>query len=104
MNGIIRQTYNQKLRRLSWFSKKINPLLFVPQQEVYLVERFGAYSRQKGGGPLFKIPLIETISGVQGKFFYHGGLIYNFYFSFERNCYSHRSTKGYHERQCCCRS
>merc|ERR1719204_1357623 len=50
MNGLIRQSYNQKLRRLSWFSKKINPLLFVPQQE---------------GGPLFKIPLIETVSGVQ---------------------------------------
>jgi len=65
MNGLIRQSYNQKLRRLSWFSKKINPLLFVPQQEVYLIERFGAYSRQKGGGPLFKIPLIETVSGVQ---------------------------------------
>lgn len=69
MNGIIRQTYNHtKLRRLSWFSKKINPLLFVPQQEVYLIERFGAYSRQKGGGPLFKIPIIETVSGVQGEF------------------------------------
>ena len=69
MNGLIRQSYNQKLRRLSWFSKKINPLLFVPQQEVYLIERFGAYSRQKGGGPLFKIPLIETVSGVQGEKF-----------------------------------
>lgn len=43
----------------------VYPMLMVPQQECYLVERFGAYSRSMHGGPMFKIPFVERVSGVQ---------------------------------------
>ena len=53
-------------------------LFFICQhviKEVYLIERFGRYSRQKGGGPLFKWPIIESVSGVQGELFWGGRVI-----------------------------
>jgi len=51
--------------RVGLWKRTISPLLFVPQQECYLIERFGAYSRSVSGGPLFKIPFIESLSGIQ---------------------------------------
>ena len=58
------------MHRLSWFSSNLNPILFVPQQEVYLIERFGRFNREKGGGPLFKFPIVERVAGRQGLSFY----------------------------------
>lgn len=52
-------------KSLGWISRVLGPLNFVPQQEVYIVERFGKYSRSNEGGPMFKIPFIERISYVQ---------------------------------------
>ena len=55
-----------RIRNLSWFSRSASPILLVPQQKVYLIERFGRYDRQVHGGPLFKWPLLEHVAGVQG--------------------------------------
>lgn len=46
-------------------SRKVFPINFVPQQEVFIIERFGKFSRQKEGGVMFKIPLLEEIAYVQ---------------------------------------
>jgi regulator of protease activity HflC (stomatin/prohibitin superfamily) len=60
-----RLIHGHRMRHLSWFSKSASPILFVPQQEVYLIERFGRYDRQVPGGPLFKWPFLERVAGVQ---------------------------------------
>ena len=58
------RTYIQR-RSIGWLRGSVYPMLMVPQQECYLVERLGAYSRSMSGGPMFKIPFLERVSGVQ---------------------------------------
>lgn len=63
---IINGTRHNANKSLNYISRNINFVNFVPQQEVYIVERFGRYDRQKGGGLMFKWPFIESVSYVQG--------------------------------------
>ncbi|CAG5107978.1 Oidioi.mRNA.OKI2018_I69.chr1.g3579.t1.cds [Oikopleura dioica] len=41
-------------KTLSWFSRVAFPVNFVPQQEIYVIERFGKFARSSPGGPMFK--------------------------------------------------
>ena len=52
-------------KTLSWFSRVALPVNFVPQQEIYVIERFGKYARSAPGGPMFKVPVIERVAYVQ---------------------------------------
>ena len=53
-------------KSLNVISRILSPINFVPQQEVYVIERFGKYDRSREGGVMFKLPIIEQISYVQG--------------------------------------
>jgi len=52
-------------KSLGMLSRKVFPINFVPQQEVFIIERFGKFSRQKEGGVMWKIPFLEEIAYVQ---------------------------------------
>jgi len=52
-------------KTLGYFKRSISPCAFVPQQECYVIERFGKFSRLCEGGIMWKIPLIDSISYVQ---------------------------------------
>jgi len=56
---------NNASKTLSWFSRVALPVNFVPQQEIYVIERFGKYARSAPGGPMFKVPVIERVAYVQ---------------------------------------
>ena len=53
-------------KSLGIFGRKISPINFVPQQEVFIIERFGKFARKAEGGIMWKIPFLEEISYVQG--------------------------------------
>merc|ERR1712168_1544370 len=52
-------------RSIGFLRASVWPMLMVPQQECYLVERLGKFSRAQYGGPMFKIPIADRVSGVQ---------------------------------------
>merc|ERR1712130_210597 len=59
------QLRQNSAKTLGYFKHSISPCAFVPQQECYVIERFGKFSRMCEGGIMWKIPLIDSISYVQ---------------------------------------
>jgi len=64
---IITGTRQNASKTLNILSRSVTPINFVPQQEVYIVERFGKYARSAEGGLMFKIPFVENVAYVQGR-------------------------------------